>query len=163
MSTDTSSSPSPTDVVIVGGGLSGICAAIAAAEKGASVIVLDRAYGGGASAISGGIVYAGGGTRQQHEAGYDQDSPDNMFRYLREEVGDAADEATVRRFCDESVARMEWLESHGVKFGGPLCPFKTSYPKPEYNLVFSGNVCDLCFLFGIRGLTCALTGVEIIT
>ncbi|KAK3326333.1 FAD binding domain-containing protein [Apodospora peruviana] len=128
------------DVVVVGGGLAGICAAIAAAEKGASVVVLDRAYGGGASAISGGIVYAGGGTRHQREAGYgDVDSPDNMFRYLREEVGDAADEATVRRFCDESVARMEWLESYGVLFGGPLCPFKTSYPKPEYGLFFSGN------------------------
>ncbi|KAH8889204.1 flavoprotein [Thozetella sp. PMI_491] len=134
-----SNSSSPADVVVVGSGLAGICAAIAAAEKGASVVLLDRAYGGGASAISGGIVYAGGGTRQQRDAGYGNDSPDNMFRYLREEVGDAVDEVTLRRFCDESVARMEWLESHGVAFGGPLCPFKTSYPKPEYGLFYSGN------------------------
>lgn len=140
MAPDSSSSPA-ADVVVVGGGLAGICAAIAAVEKGASsVVVLDRAYGGGASAISGGIVYAGGGTRQQHDVGFGHDSPDNMFRYLREEVGDAVDEATLRRFCDESVARMEWLESHGVAFGGPLCPFRTSFPKPEYGLFYSGSV-----------------------
>lgn len=29
------------------------------AEKGASVTVLDREYGGGASAIAGGVVYEG--------------------------------------------------------------------------------------------------------
>ncbi|KAM7213503.1 FAD binding domain containing protein [Rhypophila decipiens] len=131
----------PEDVIVVGGGLAGICAAIAAVEKGASsVTVLDRHCGGGASAISGGIVYAGGGTRTQRDAGYGEDTADNMFRYLREEVDSAAvDEETLRRFCDESVARMEWLESHGAKFGGPLCPYRTSYPKPEYGLLYTGS------------------------
>ncbi len=130
---------SDVDVVIVGGGLAGICAAIAAAEKGASVQVLDSAHGGGASAVSGGVIYAGGGTRQQAEAGYGDDTPENMFLYLREEVGDAVDEATLRRFCEESVARMAWLETHGVRFSGSLCPFRTSYPTSDYFLYFSGN------------------------
>lgn len=130
------------DVIIVGGGVAGVCAALAASEHGASVVVLDGAHGGGSSAISGGVVYAGGGTRQQQEAGFgpEIDTPDNMFRYLRAEVGPSvAGEATLRRFCDESVARMEWLESHGVVFGGMLCPFRTSYPTDRYSLYFSGN------------------------
>ncbi|KAI5857350.1 flavoprotein [Durotheca rogersii] len=130
--------PDP-DIVVVGGGLAGMVAALAAAERGASVVVLDRAYGGGATAISGGVVYAGGGTRQQAAAGYGGDTADNMFRYLGAEVGDAVDAATLRRFCDGSVARMAWLERHGVAFAGSLCPFRTSYPTSEYFLYFSGN------------------------
>jgi len=52
------------DVIIVGYGDAGAAAAIEAADRGARVLVLDRAYGGGASALSGGVVYAGGGTAQ---------------------------------------------------------------------------------------------------
>lgn len=130
---------SDIDVVVVGAGLAGICAAIAAAEQGASVQVLDSAHGGGASAVSGGVIYAGGGTRQQVEAGYGGDTPENMFLYLREEVGDAVDEATLQRFCEESVGHIAWLEKHGVRFSGALCPFRTSYPTSNYFLYFSGN------------------------
>lgn len=126
------------DVIVVGGGVSGICAAVSAAENGASVVVLDRAFGGGASAISGGVVYAGGGTRHQVAAGFD-DTPDNMFRYLRREVGDAVDETTLRSFCNQSVASIEWLETHGVRFSGTMVPYKTSYPTGEYHLHYSGN------------------------
>lgn len=50
------------DVVVVGWGAAGACAAIEARAQGASVIVVDRFEGGGASALSGGVVYAGGGT-----------------------------------------------------------------------------------------------------
>ncbi|XDG02555.1 hypothetical protein ABKA04_002170 [Annulohypoxylon sp. FPYF3050] len=135
----TQHNPSDPDIIIVGGGLAGICAAIAAAENGATVHVLERFHGGGSSAISGGVIYAGGGTAPQIEAGYGDDTPANMYRYLRHEVGDAVDERTLSRFCDESVARMDWLTRYGVRFAGTLCPFRTSYPTDEYSLYFSGN------------------------
>lgn len=127
------------DVIVVGGGLAGVCAALAAREGGASVTVLDGAHGGGSSAISGGVVYAGGGTRAQREAGYGGDTPANMYRYLAQEAGGAVAAATLRRFCDESVARLEWLQGHGVVFAGTLCPHRTSYPAGPYALYFSGN------------------------
>ena len=57
-------------------------------------MVVDRFDGGGASAKSGGVVYAGGGTRQQLKAGY-QDTPEAMFQYLLREVGDAVSPATL--------------------------------------------------------------------
>ncbi len=76
------------DVVVVGFGAAGACAALEAAAAGAEVIVLDRFGGGGATALSGGVVYAGGGTIQQLQAGV-QDTPEAMFGYLSHEVGDA--------------------------------------------------------------------------
>jgi 3-oxo-5alpha-steroid 4-dehydrogenase len=126
------------DVVVVGFGAAGACAALEAAAAGASVLVLDRFGGGGATALSGGVVYAGGGTPQQRAAGVD-DSPETMHAYLRTEVGDAVPAATLRQFCDGSVAMLAWLEAHGVPFEGSLCPDKTSYPTNRHYLYYSGS------------------------
>jgi 3-oxo-5alpha-steroid 4-dehydrogenase len=126
------------DVVVVGFGAAGACAAIEAARAGASVLVCDRFGGGGASALSGGVVYAGGGTKPQRDAGV-TDTPDAMFAYLRREVGDAVGERTLRRFCDESVSMIEWLSELGVPFEGSLCPYKTSYPSNHHYLYYSGS------------------------
>ncbi len=98
----------------------------------------DRFGGGGASAKSGGVVYAGGGTRYQKAAGY-EDTPDAMYEYLRHEVGDAVSDSTLRSFCDQSVAMVTWLESLGVEFDPTVPPRKTSYPADGYYLYYSGN------------------------
>ena len=125
------------DVVVVGFGAAGACAALEAASAGCSVLVLDRFEGGGATALSGGVVYAGGGTPQQRAAGV-TDTPEAMFGYLRSEVGDAVPAETLREFCDGSVAMLAWLEDHGVPFEGSLCPDKTSYPTNRHYLYYSG-------------------------
>ncbi|MEU7907170.1 FAD-binding protein [Actinoplanes sp. NPDC049118] len=127
-----------TDVVVVGFGAAGACAAIEAAESGAGVLVLDRFAGGGATAISGGVVYAGGGTPQQLAAGV-TDTPQAMFDYLSQEAGDVVSAATLRRFCDTSVGMTVWLEARGVPFNGRLCPYKTSYPTDRHYLYQSGS------------------------
>ncbi|KAF6829831.1 tricarballylate dehydrogenase [Colletotrichum musicola] len=132
-------SDQPPDIIVVGAGIAGVCTSIAAAENWSKVLLLDDAHGGGASALSGGVVYAGGGTKQQKEAGYGHDTPDNMFAYLKAETGDAVDETTLKRFCDESVERLEWMEKHGARFEASLCPYKTSYPTSRHYLYFSGN------------------------
>jgi len=126
------------DVVIVGFGGAGACAALEAAAAGASVIVIDRFTGGGATALSGGVVYAGGGTLQQMEAGV-TDSPDAMFDYLALEVGDAVTPATLRAFCEGSAGMVAWLAGHGVPFEGSLCTDKTSYPTNRHYLYYSGS------------------------
>ncbi|WP_330255036.1 FAD-binding protein [Nocardia sp. NBC_00565] len=126
------------DVVVVGFGGAGACAAIAAADAGASVLVLDRFYGGGSTVHSGGVVYAGGATTVQREAGV-TDSAEAMFAYLSHEVGDAVAESTLRRFVDGSPEMIEWLSQQGVPFEGSLCPYKTSYPTNRHYLYYSGN------------------------
>ncbi len=127
-----------TDVLVVGYGGAGAAAALAAREAGSEVLAIDRYLGGGATTLSGGIVYAGGGTWVQRAAGIDDD-PENMLAYLRAEVGDAVSEATLRRFCEQSPAMIDWLSEHGVPFDPSVCPFKTSYPTDDYYLYFSGS------------------------
>jgi len=126
------------DVVVIGFGAAGACAALEAAAAGADVIVLERFSGGGATALSGGVVYAGGGTVQQLQAGV-QDTPEAMIGYLSHEVGDAVSPATLRDFCEGSAEMLAWLSSKGVPFEGSLCPDKTSYPTNRYYLYYSGS------------------------
>jgi 3-oxo-5alpha-steroid 4-dehydrogenase len=126
------------DVVVIGFGAAGACAALEAAAAGADVIVLDRFGGGGATALSGGVVYAGGGTTQQLFAGV-TDTVDAMCRYLSLEVGEAVSPQTLREFCEGSAGMLAWLSSHGVRFEGSLCPDKTSYPTNRHYLYYSGS------------------------
>jgi len=103
------------DVLVIGYGIAGACAALEARRAGADVMVIERASGaGGASALSAGIFYFGGGTDVQRVAGY-EDTPDNMFDFLMASTG-APDAHLVRRYCDHSVAQFDWLEEQGVPF-----------------------------------------------
>lgn len=126
------------DVVIVGFGGAGAAAAAQACQLGLQVIALDRQHGGGATAASGGVLYAGGGTRVQKQLGI-EDTPEEMFRYLLLETQGVVREETLRRFCEESAATVDWLTELGAKFGGPYWPHKTSYPGPTYFLYHPDN------------------------
>lgn len=126
------------DVVVVGFGAAGACAALEAHAAGARVLVLERFQGGGATRLSGGVVYAGGGTSIQAKAGV-TDTPEDLYQYLKLETQGVISDATLRDFCDNSTEMLSWLEKHGVPFEGSLCPVKTSYPTDDYYLYYSGN------------------------
>ncbi len=126
------------DVLVVGLGLAGVCAALRTAEDASlDVMAIDRSEGGGASKLSGGIVYMGGGSKAQREAGL-EDSPENMANYLAFETGNIVRQDTVRKFSAASVHFQDWLERYGARFGGPATEEKTSYPN-DASLYFSGN------------------------
>jgi 3-oxo-5alpha-steroid 4-dehydrogenase len=126
------------DFVVVGYGGAGVAAAIEAAENGLSVLAIDRFHGGGATAMNGGVFYAGGGTSIQREAGV-EDTPEEMFRYLQPEVAGVVADRTLRRFCEESPALLEWMMAHGVAFNARLFTGKTSYPTADYYLYHSDS------------------------
>ena len=126
------------DVVVVGFGAAGVCAAIAAREQGAEVVAIDRANGGGATTVSGGIIYAGGGTTVQKQAGVN-DSFEQMLAYLRLEVGDVVSQETLESFVHGSPEMIGWLSNYGVPFDSTLCPYKTSFPNNHYYLYHSGS------------------------
>ena len=126
------------DLVLVGFGGAGATAALRARQNGLDVIALDCAEGGGATLASGGVFYAGGGTSVQIANG-EQDTPENMFNYLKLETQGVIKDATLRRFCDNSADTLEWLVSNGVQFSGPVWKEKTSYPNVDYFLYHPDN------------------------
>lgn len=129
---------SEADVLVVGLGAAGACAAVEAAEAGADVCILERASGGGGtSALSTGQIYLGAGTRIQSACGF-EDSPDEMFRYLMAACGPEPDEAKIRLFCDESVAHFDWLVAHGVPFKASFYG-EGSYTTTDDCLSYSGS------------------------
>ncbi|MBS0366906.1 MAG: FAD-binding protein [Proteobacteria bacterium] len=127
------------DLVIVGFGGAGVAAAVEAVDSGLDVLAVDRYEGGGSSAANGGVFYAGGGTRIQREAGV-QDTPEDMFRYLRLETRGVVSDRTLRRFCEESPATVDWLLAHGARLSSSgVFTRKVSYPPLKYHLYHPDN------------------------
>jgi succinate dehydrogenase/fumarate reductase flavoprotein subunit len=112
------------DIVVIGAGATGLPAAIAAREAGASVILVEaESHIGGHAICSGGNLPLGGGNSYQKKYGV-EDSPDILFRDLTDwsvvEPNGAApyrynDHELVRAFADHSVAAFDFLLAHGVK------------------------------------------------
>ncbi len=126
------------DVVVVGFGIAGGCAALEAARAGARVVLLERAaVPGGTSAMSGGHFYLGGGTPVQQATGQD-DSAEEMFGYLMAVSADP-DEAKIRAYCDGSVEHFGWLEALGFEFERSFLPEKMVIQPGTECLIYSGN------------------------
>src|SRR3984893_15247598 len=123
------------DVVVVGFGGAGVCAALEAKSRGADVLAVDRFSGGGATAVSDGVYY-GGGTKVQKEAGI-EDNAEELYKYLKLETQGVVKDDTLRKFCDDNSSNLDWLTGHGVPFGGPLYAKKTVYPPEGYFLYYS--------------------------
>src|SRR5438128_2415249 len=109
------------DVVVIGAGAGGLVAAIAAREKGASVIIVEKNFDiGGRAMMSFGGLYIGGGNRMQKAIGM-QDSPDTVFAdWARPEkpMGRFSDRALVRTYADNNLDLFDWLEKHGINWEG---------------------------------------------
>lgn len=100
------------DVVVVGGGGCGLAAALAAAEQGARVRVLEKDTElGGNTARSVGSV-PGAGTRYQQAAGV-QDSPDRFIRDLSVLTDGKGDGPRTEQMCRLSADLVHWLVDSG--------------------------------------------------
>jgi succinate dehydrogenase/fumarate reductase flavoprotein subunit len=110
------------DVIVIGGGGSGLAAAIEARAAGAQVVLLEKnAKLGGSTAWSIGSITATGTPHQVKHGITDrpQDHYDDMPLFAGELAGRDND-ALRRILCDEVPDAFRWLLSLGVRFYGPM-------------------------------------------
>jgi urocanate reductase len=109
------------DVVVISAGAGGLVAGIAAREKGASVLIVEKNFDiGGRAMMSYGGLYIGGGNRLQKAIG-NTDTPDKVFEdWSRPEkpMGRYSDRQLVRVYADNNLDLFDWLEKHGIKWEG---------------------------------------------
>ncbi len=140
---ETTPSEAQADVVVVGGGLAGLSAAIKASQGGASVILIEKmATLGGSSALSGGGLGATNSSVQK-ENGITDTNED--WRKLWEErqatspeQGSYPDWEKVDALIAGSADSIDWYRSLGYEFRAPegfgVDPVKRlHFPSPEGN------------------------------
>jgi 3-oxo-5alpha-steroid 4-dehydrogenase len=126
------------DVVVVGFGMAGGCAALEAVRTGARVLVLERAaVHGGTSSMAGGHFYLGGGTAVQKATGH-PDTPDAMFDYLMAVTPDP-DAEKIRAYAEGSADHLDWLEELGFEFERSFFAGKAVIQPQTQGLMFTGN------------------------
>jgi succinate dehydrogenase/fumarate reductase flavoprotein subunit len=126
------------DVVVVGFGIAGGCAAVSAAAAGARVLVLEKAAAaGGTTSMAGGHFYLGGGTAVQEATGH-PDSAEEMYKYLVA-VSREPELDKIRIYCDESVEHFNWLEGLGFQFERTYWKGKVVVPPGTEGLSYTGN------------------------
>lgn len=104
------------DVVVVGGGIAGLSAAVEAANEGAKVILVEKLpITGGSTARSGGKILAGG-TSIQEANGITNDNADLYYDHLMTVGENKVDPIKIRSIADNSVANFEWLQENEVEF-----------------------------------------------
>ena len=110
------------DVIVIGGGLCGMAAAVAAAEQGARVVLVEKKGApGGNSRFVVGIF----GAESPAQRRLSIDTPkDELFRKAMDYAHWKINPRIFRAFLDKSGDTIKWLENKGIRFDNipPLYP-----------------------------------------
>jgi fumarate reductase flavoprotein subunit len=103
------------DVVVVGAGLAGSAAALAAAQSGATVCLLEKGHAAGGSSVKagGGLLFAGTSLQRQHGVA---DSAKSLRQAIMAAGSDRNDPAAVDVYVDNQLAVYDWLTGLGQAF-----------------------------------------------
>lgn len=147
------------DVLVIGGGGSGMCAGISAATSGSSALILEKQPKiGGSTGMSVGSFTAAN-TAYQYRAGVN-DSIEYFIEDMKVANGDfeARENQSLRRILAENAGpTLEWLSSIGVAFMGPTP--EPPYEKPRMHNVLPNSGAYVAAL----SKECAKRGVTIKT
>ncbi|MBW2424634.1 MAG: FAD-binding protein [Deltaproteobacteria bacterium] len=103
------------DVIVVGTGVAGHCAALEALDAGARVLMMDsEGETGGSSRHSTGMLM-GANTRYQRERGILDDSAARLHQSYMMSNQWSVQPSVARRLCYECGPTVDWLESRGVE------------------------------------------------
>ena len=110
-----------TDIVVVAAGSSGLAAAVAAAEKGAKVIALEKGQTtGGTGNMGMGPLAVESRYQRRKNIGLTREEAFKQFmNYTHWRV----DARMVKAYIDKSAGTIEWLEDMGVEFVEPAAYF----------------------------------------
>ena len=118
--------PSRTQVLIIGAGACGTIAALAANQRGAEVLILERdARPTGSTSLSGGQIPAAG-TKLQRAAGLMDDTPELLANDLINKAHGECDHEMAWHIARESAKTIDWLVD---RYKMPLsCILDFQYP-----------------------------------
>lgn len=125
-----------TDVVVVGAGGGGLCAAIEAATDKTDVLLLEKMQVIGGDTILSGSAVIAAGTTIQKKAGV-VDSPDKFFQDAvedgRKQYGFIKQDTKILKIgFDKGPELVDWLISLGVPFLEEPKPFLQPVPRIQY-------------------------------
>jgi fumarate reductase flavoprotein subunit len=124
------------DAIVVGGGGSGLAAAVSAAELGCSVLLLEKQSRlGGTTRIAVGSFTASGTALQRARGIADdaQQHAEDAGKFASSEI-EARNNAALRRFfLSHAAATLDWLMAMGLSFFGP-------HPEPPNRVPRMHNV-----------------------
>ncbi len=100
-----------TDLVVAGAGAAGLAAAMAAAERGANVALLEASatFRTGSNTSMSTSMVPVGGSRWQRAFGIDDDSPDHLYEDIMAKSKGQADPIVARALVDVGNELAEWL------------------------------------------------------
>ena len=117
------------DVLVMGSGTAGLSAAIAAAEAGADVMVIEKQdIPGGSAVTSAGIVYAP----------VDESDRDAMVQYYMDRAEGDANEELLRFYADNALDTIAWLEGLGVQWMMTVPAGTAPEPRARFSMTAEG-------------------------
>ena len=142
------------DVLVVGSGVAGLSAAIAAKEAGANVVLIEKQdVVGGSSVTSAGIVYAP----------LDESDKETMVAYYMERAEGNANEEQLTFFADNALDTLSWLEGLGVQWMMQVPAGTAPQPRARFSMTADGVGMTGAALVNPMVAKLSELGVEIMT
>lgn len=127
-----------TDIVVVGGGIAGLAAALEAVNNGANVILVEKMpFVGGSTIRSGGKILAAD-TSIQAALGI-EDDPSDFAAFLMEIGENQVDEDFINLIAYNSAENIEWLIENGVELAQAIEPLHSYRTPPRGHFTANGS------------------------